>query len=220
MAVLVIEQEGSAARYYKMESDRIRIGRDPSCDVVLASQFVSRMHADIVVTGEKCELIDLGSSNGTALNGRRVPANVRHELKDGDVFKIEDFQIQFVLDDATSKTIVRTRRAENELFVDTEAMEVYIGEKKLDLTQARVLKLLAYLYDNRGRVCSENELGNHVWASDQTVPEGVQMFDPGSLYQLIYLARRAIETVPRKPQYLINVQGLGYRLYERPQESN
>jgi len=216
LAVLVIEHEGSLAKYFQVTSLRVRIGRDPGCDVVLPSQFVSRMHADVVVDGDRCELIDLGSSNGTALNGRRIRANTGYELTDGDSFQIEDFVIRFVLENPSSETIVRTRRANDELFVDTEAMEVWIGSRRLDLRQARVLKLLAYLYENRGRVCSEEELGNHVWATDAVLTADVPAFDSGSLYQLIYLARRAIETTPRKPRYLINVQGLGYRLHEHP----
>jgi DNA-binding winged helix-turn-helix (wHTH) protein len=176
------------------------------------------MHADLMIDGDRCELVDLGSSNGTALNGRRVRANVPNELTDGDSFKIEDFTLRYVVENPSSETIVRVRRSNDELFVDTEAMEVWIGPRRLDLKQARVLKLLAYLYENRGRVCSEDELGNHVWASDIAPGVDVPAFDPGSLYQLIYLARRAIETTPRKPRYLINVQGLGYRLHEHPYE--
>ena len=71
MSVLVIEQDGSAARYFKLTSDRVRIGRDPSCDVVLGSQFVSRMHADIVMTDEKVELMtgDQGDAPSAFYNG-------------------------------------------------------------------------------------------------------------------------------------------------------
>lgn len=220
MAILVIEQEGSPAKYYRLSTSRVRIGRDSSCDVVLASQFVSRQHAEVVITDDRIQLIDLGSRNGTALNGRQLQANTPIVLTDGDSFRIEEFSLRFVIEDASTETIVRTVRREDELFVDTEAMEVFIGDRRLDLRQARVLKLLAYLYDNRGRVCSEDELGNHVWAADPDIAAGVPQFESSSLHQLIYLARRAIETTPGKPSYLINVPGLGYRLHERPQDGN
>lgn len=216
MATLMVEREGLPTKYVQLEPGKLRIGRDPSCELVLASQFVSRNHAEINVSEEgSCELVDLGSRNGTALNGRRIQAHTPYVLREGDNFRIEEFSLGLVFGDTSNETITRYTRAEDELFVDTEAMEVWMGDKQLPLRQARVLKLLAYMYTNKGKVCSEEELGNHIWASDDGI--GVPLFDSASLHQLVYLARRAIETTPRTPRYLVNVPGLGYRLHDRPQ---
>ena len=102
-----------------------------------------------------CELVDLGSRNGTALNGRRIQAHTPYVLREGDNFRIEEFSLGLVFGDTSNETITRYTRAEDELFVDTEAMEVWMGDKQLPLRQARVLKLLAYMYTNKGKVCSE-----------------------------------------------------------------
>ena len=45
------------------------IGADPSADVVLADEAVSRRHCSLVPKGEGFEVMDLGSRNGTLLDG-------------------------------------------------------------------------------------------------------------------------------------------------------
>ncbi len=54
------------------EGGRLRIGRDPSNDVVLPNPNVSRFHAEVASRDGRVELRDLGSSNGTRLNGELV----------------------------------------------------------------------------------------------------------------------------------------------------
>lgn len=58
------------------------IGRSEECDVVLASGRCSRQHARLVVTDEGATLEDLGSANGTFVNGHRISGP--HSLADGD----------------------------------------------------------------------------------------------------------------------------------------
>jgi hypothetical protein len=59
----------------------LRIGRSSQCDVVLEDDSVSRRHAEIAVRGGVCVVRDLGSCNGTWLNGRAV---TRARLRRGD----------------------------------------------------------------------------------------------------------------------------------------
>ena len=60
----------------------IIIGRDPSCDYVIDSSAISRRHAQIVPSPAAFMLEDLGSANGTFLNGARVTQAT--QLKSGD----------------------------------------------------------------------------------------------------------------------------------------
>ena len=62
----------------------LRIGRDTSCDVVLADLAVSRRHARIEWQDTELVLEDLGSSGGTWVNGARVE---RCSLRRGDVVR-------------------------------------------------------------------------------------------------------------------------------------
>ena len=61
----------------------IVIGRSPEADIVIANDFVSSKHARVSVsTGGGAVLEDLGSTNGTLLNGKRVSRTVA--MKPGD----------------------------------------------------------------------------------------------------------------------------------------
>lgn len=59
----------------------VTIGRMPDCTVVLADPNVSRNHAEIRPQGDGYVVVDLGSTNGTRVNGVKV---TEHELRDGD----------------------------------------------------------------------------------------------------------------------------------------
>ena len=62
------------------------IGRDASCLIVLVGSRVSRRHARVDVSATAAVLHDLGSKNGTAVNGERVSSP--RPLHDGDVIEI------------------------------------------------------------------------------------------------------------------------------------
>ncbi len=68
-------------------------GRQPGVDVLLEHPLVSRRHAQVAVTPTTCELTDLGSSNGTRLNGRALPANTPTYLNHNDVVEMGPFKI-------------------------------------------------------------------------------------------------------------------------------
>jgi phage tail-like protein len=70
------------------------LGRDPGCELVLAYPLVSRRHAQFTCSEAECEVLDLGSANGTALNGIKLEAQVPASLQDGSVITIGPFEIQ------------------------------------------------------------------------------------------------------------------------------
>jgi pSer/pThr/pTyr-binding forkhead associated (FHA) protein len=67
---------------------RISLGRDKTNDIVLEDKLVSRRHAVIQKIGEEYFLEDLGSTNGTQVNGERVPAKRYMRLSLNDVVLI------------------------------------------------------------------------------------------------------------------------------------
>jgi putative nucleotidyltransferase with HDIG domain len=71
---------------------RVTIGRSSRCDLTLSHQLVSRTHAEIVYTGVVYEIRDLGSVNGTYVNGRLANSA---QLNDGDHITIGDFTLEF-----------------------------------------------------------------------------------------------------------------------------
>jgi class 3 adenylate cyclase len=73
----------------------ILIGRDSSqCDVVLTNTSVSRRHARLSVgRGNALEIEDVGSTNGTSINGERLATGVPHPLEPGSTLRLGDIEL-------------------------------------------------------------------------------------------------------------------------------
>jgi len=85
------------------------IGRDPQGDVCLASPNVSKRHAQFVISPSRIELFDLGSTNGTFVNGTRLESSM--PLKEGDLVQFADVELRLVRLQAPSvdQTAVETQ---------------------------------------------------------------------------------------------------------------
>lgn len=71
---------------YSLEGDQLVIGRDSSSSIAINDAEVSRKHARLNFQGGKYVIEDLGSTNGTFVNGQRLAASV--VLKSGDVVSL------------------------------------------------------------------------------------------------------------------------------------
>lgn len=87
---LVIQEPGQAKTTVPIEWTRCGIGRDPANQVVVHHDSVSRLHAQVDQRDAGYWLTDLGSMNGTSVNGRRLEPNTAVKLKDGDIIRIGD----------------------------------------------------------------------------------------------------------------------------------
>lgn len=73
--------EGPDGHHHMLKGGISTIGRLSDSDIVINDQNVSRRHAELHAVGDNYELVDLGSTNGSKINGQRVH---RHVLVDGD----------------------------------------------------------------------------------------------------------------------------------------
>lgn len=90
---LLIQEPGHSPRHEALLCIPALIGRDPStCAVVVPHPTVSRQHARIDQQGAGFTITDMGSRNGTSVNGRRLQPNLAQPLRDGDVIRIGDQQ--------------------------------------------------------------------------------------------------------------------------------
>jgi hypothetical protein len=81
-----------AGRRHELERDRVVIGRSKDCDVQVSDPNVSRRHAEIRREGDAYLLLDLDSTNGVEVDGKRVK---RLELRDGSRFTIGSTEVVF-----------------------------------------------------------------------------------------------------------------------------
>lgn len=96
-ASVVIIKGHAAGMEYPVEKTSAVIGRDREADIPLKDPLVSRQHAAIVYREGAFLLKDLGSTNGTSMNGASIKeAGLRH----GDTFRVGDTVLQFILEDS------------------------------------------------------------------------------------------------------------------------
>jgi pSer/pThr/pTyr-binding forkhead associated (FHA) protein len=79
----LIPLEVEQANSYVLHADTCTIGRSPICQILVEGAIVSRLHARIEHDGVGYFLCDVGSANGTFINGRRIYKP--HLLADGDL---------------------------------------------------------------------------------------------------------------------------------------
>ena len=187
-----------SGREHVLEKESTRIGRAAENEIVVLEKRASREHARIRREGRRSLLEDLGSTNGTFLNGERVNGTI--SLRDGDQVTVGDVTFTFHDPEMTSAETPFPK-----LEVNLEAAEIRL-DRKLVALSPKEFALLAHLHQNRGKVCSKDEIGRAVWSEYR---EGV--FD----YQIENLVRRLrtkIEADPNAPQLLLTLRGLGYKL--------
>lgn len=96
---------------YSLEGEQLTIGRDSSNDIAVNDAEVSRRHARLTFQGGKYVLEDMGSTNGTFVNGQRLTGP--RVLKSGEVISLGE-QIVFVYEAVESDpgaTMVSARKA-------------------------------------------------------------------------------------------------------------
>ncbi len=92
---LVLLQDGQA-RTFELGDSEVFIGRLPECEVQLVSNMVSRKHARVFRQGSEFFVEDLGSGNGTFVNGQKIAQT--HRLRTNDRLKFGPVLVRFESD--------------------------------------------------------------------------------------------------------------------------
>lgn len=86
-----------AGREFKLPSDRVFVGREPGVGLTIENDSVSRKHAELRAEGQGAHVVtDLGSSNGTFVNGEALAPNLPKRLRDGDKVRFGETHWQYV----------------------------------------------------------------------------------------------------------------------------
>lgn len=117
MAKLIMTLDGAILREYMIDKDSISIGRKHGNDIQLNDLTVSGRHSLITVIGGNTYVDDLGSTNGTLLNGARVAKSL---VKHGDLIQVGNYQFTYFEDDDEKYEPTMFLRAEIE---DTQIMQ-------------------------------------------------------------------------------------------------
>ncbi len=98
MAKLVLSLNGAVQGEFELDQERFTIGRKPENDIQIDNLAVSGKHSMIITILDDSFLEDLGSTNGTYVNGKLVK---KHALKDGDVIAIGKHELKYINENAS-----------------------------------------------------------------------------------------------------------------------
>lgn len=181
------------------------IGRWEDNDVVVDDRWVSRHHAQIRREDEGYVIQDLGSKNGTFVNGQRIAAPA--VLADGDEIQMTPLiKLTFVDYGSTAPLPFETEAPGLEL--DLGARQVYLRGHLLDppLSSAQ-FTFLSLLAANPGRVFSREQVIDAVWPEDQA--EGISDEAIDALVRRIRLRLRKLDP---DHEYIVTARGYGFKL--------
>ncbi|WP_298435544.1 FHA domain-containing protein [Ottowia sp.] len=93
MPRLIVSIDGVIVKEVQLTKDRSTLGRRPYNDIVIDNLAVSGEHAAIVMQGGETSIEDLGSTNGTYVNGHSIK---RQKLEHDDVIEVGKYKVRFV----------------------------------------------------------------------------------------------------------------------------
>ena len=97
---LIVSGGPNAGSTFEVQGSLVTIGRDSGCEVVIPDSSISRRHAQLVRQESGLYVHDLGSRNGTAVNGQRLSAP--HRLADGDTLTVGNIPLRYVVEQPAS----------------------------------------------------------------------------------------------------------------------
>lgn len=203
-----------AGAEYELSKEQMMVGRSPGAYVNVNDGFASRKHAELHYIDNAYRLHDLESKNGVFVNGRRLAPGGTAWLEDGDEVQFASTRFRFHDPSATITAPFLEALPEAGIRVDAATRQVFIDGKALvPPLSVKQFDLLWYLYQNRGRVVSKDELATHIWAE-----VGGDVFD-ASIDRMVSRVRNRIEPGPAgggEPQsrFIVTVRGYGYQLKE------
>lgn len=197
--------------------DELIIGRESDCSIIIPDRQISRYHARLTPQEDGVLLEDLGSKNGTFVNGIILTDPVI--LQDGDLIQMALVQhFVYLSSDATMPlegAVISSggKRHGAHLSLDQRSRRVWIGGQELvpplSLPQFRMLELL---YGRQGQVVSRQELIETVWKD-----EAIEGVSEQALDALIRRLRDRLAMVYPEHVYLVTVRGHGLRLDNPPE---
>jgi DNA-binding response OmpR family regulator len=185
---------------FPLSKGELSLGRSPESDVFIADRRVSRCHAKIY-REEGCYVLrDLGSTNGTFLNGRHI--HRPSPLHTGDAIVIGSAHFSFQDPEATLQEI---RCPQFTMRADTH--EIWVNHEPVSLSP-KEQALFDLLHRHLNEVCSKQRIADAVW------PEYEAEVADYQIQSLVKRLREKIEPDPRHPVLVVTVRGHGYKLVD------
>lgn len=188
---------------FVLEARTTLIGRSPQCDIHVDEPLASRRHAEIVREPWRYLISDVGSRNGTLVNGESLDSE--KQLRHGDVIQVATTRLQFEDPNATIVEASGLPRANLSVWVNQHSGEAYAHGKALDLAP-KELAFLTLLFEHPGLICDRDLVAVKVW------PEYGGRIGSYNIETLVSRLRRKLDLAGASPDVIVTVRGRGYRL--------
>lgn len=227
-AILLVQSGVPEPGMETLEGARHVLGKAPQADIAFDNPYVSRRHAEIAFSNDSYSIRDLGSKNGTFVDGQRVGAAPR-QLDGGETIELGLGQVvtTFRLGSSTitlpgpsarsvptgsgsgTPTPIAPRPAPPKgLHVDVPRREVIVNGKPVAPPLSRKeFDILALLWERMGEACGKDDLSARGWPERE---EG--SVTDQEISQCVHRLRRRIEPDSATPRFVISIRGFGYRL--------
>lgn len=203
-AALLIQQPNGSMHEVALRDTRVTLGRAAECDIVVEGRLISRQHAAIRHDGQGFVVEDLGSHNGTTVNGQ--PIDGVWPLRDGDQIELGGMgRLTFVDSDATR---TRARAPTEGVWLDLAAQDVWVdGQRLSPPVSPAQFSLLQALVQRIDQLCSRGDIVSAVW------PDAADGISDEAIDALIKRVRARLGEVPDGQRYLITLRGRGIMLH-------
>lgn len=127
---LILINDDGPEQEYELSKASVTLGRAMTNEIILDDNRISRSHARVECSHRGCELIDLGSSNGTRLNGVRVD---KAWLRPGDQITLGSLELRFEVEQPTdiAQLTMINSEADMQHTINHEVLTVSLNETQL-----------------------------------------------------------------------------------------
>ena len=206
---LIVEYGPEAGRVVELAASRFIIGRAESSDWRIDDPKISRQHAEIIREAERCFLADLGSRNGTFLNGQRL-GRERQALTNGDEIQLGTLLTLRFEDPATTAVDIAAPIRSRGLWLDSSQREVYVRYQKLEPALSdKLFRLLELLAQSTGQVIPKDQIAHRIW------PEVRGEVTDQMIDALVTRLRRRLAEADDQHEYVVRVRGQGLKFVQR-----
>jgi hypothetical protein len=193
-----------AGQRFPLERETTLIGRGEDCDVRVDDPLASRRHAQVRREPWRYVLEDLGSRNGTLVNGE--PVSGGHHLRHGDTVHVATTPLRFEDPNATlpmSGTSLKPLHLP--VWVNAATGEAFAFGNRLELAP-KEMALLTLLYEKAGGICEKDEIARAVW------PEYDGVVSDYNIETLVSRLRSKLTQSGGSADAIVTLKKRGYRL--------
>ena len=209
-AMLIVEKGLSSDEPIFLEKEDLILGNSSSSDIPLNNLFVSRRHCRIRLKDGQFYVSDLGSKNGTFVNGDLIGEDEERLLNSGDLLGLSAESVKLRFRGSSSEAVTQTltsARDTGEVRIEKGSREVWVrGEKLEPPLTPKEFDVLALLHSRRTEVVTKDDIAFGGW------PERDGDVGNQEIEQCIRRIRRRIEKNHAKPTLVLTRKGVGYQL--------